>query len=48
MQSIESALDMREGLAVMRARAAAAAVVEKGTEGRSSGHQAFLERLLGA
>lgn len=42
MQSIESALDIRDGLAILKTSADAAVAVEG-----SYGQQAFLARLLG-
>ncbi len=42
IQSIESALDVRDGLAILKTSADAAVAVEG-----SYGHQAFLARLLG-
>lgn len=47
IQSIESALDVREGLVVLRARAEAAGVVEGGMLDGTCGHHMFLARLVG-
>lgn len=47
MQSIEAALDIREGLGVLRTRAEALAAVGDAIVGGNGGHEIFLARLLG-
>lgn len=47
MQSIEAALDIREGLAVLRTRAEALAAVGDAIVGGNGGHEMFLARLIG-
>lgn len=47
IQSIESALDVRDGLAILKTRADAAMVVDGGMVDESFASQTMLTRLLG-
>ena len=47
IQSIETALDVRDGLAILKTRADAAMAVDGGMVGESFASQTLLARLLG-
>lgn len=47
IQSIESTLDIRDSLVVLKNRAEALAAADNAVIERTGGHQAFLSRLIG-